>query len=499
MRLTVDGGDIDTIIGLNPLFIILYRLTKTRGYKVILKYFTHEVNHLEPSIAFLQLISTHEKLERFWEMKFIMLLWLSLISMIPFDLSTVDSSEDGTLVESILNISKKYLDCVGKEYQGACILAMRLLTRKDVSKTHLLPFIQWQVEKLLSTNDTFQIRGHLLCLCGIFKNGQRDALLGSLQTVVQLFDLQDRPAIQKNSLLRKLFSKLTTRIGLCFLKIRACPWRYSRGPRILESNLLPSNPKSGLDIKNDPNTIDDFSVKAEYQSNQIVTDEHYEEVPDEIERVVEILLTNLSDRDTIVRWTSAKGIGRLCSRLSLEYADQIVTCVIDLLQENVEIKHCDTMIESLRYADISLTNEGTWHGSCLALAELIRRGLLLPDRLYDAIPWLLRALSYELMRGTYSLGSNVRDSACYAVWSIARAYEPKIIQPFAKDLAEALVLVSLTDREITVRRAASAAFQENAGRHVFRFLLRGCFRTGLISLRLLTTVLWVSEVIVLKT
>jgi len=52
------------------------------------------------------------------------------------------------------------------------------------------------------------------------------------------------------------------------------------------------------------------------------------------------------------------------------------------------------------------------------------------------------------------------------VWSIARAYEASVIEPFASKLSQILVLVvSLTDREIAVRRAASAAFQENAGRH----------------------------------
>lgn len=53
----------------------------------------------------------------------------------------------------------------------------------------------------------------------------------------------------------------------------------------------------------------------------------------------------------------------------------------------------------------------------------------------------------------------------YILWSFARAYPPEILAPFANQLAISLLVTSLSDREIQVRRAAAAAFQENAGRH----------------------------------
>lgn len=46
-------------------------------------------------------------------------------------------------------------------------------------------------------------------------------------------------------------------------------------------------------------------------------DESYD-IPEQIEDVIEELLCGLRDRDTIVRWSAAKGIGRITGRLPRE-------------------------------------------------------------------------------------------------------------------------------------------------------------------------------------
>lgn len=55
----------------------------------------------------------------------------------------------------------------------------------------------------------------------------------------------------------------------------------------------------------------------------------------------------------------------------------------------------------------------TRHGGCLTIAELSRRGLLLPVRLKEIFIVLNKALIYDENRGNYSVGANVRDAACY--------------------------------------------------------------------------------------
>lgn len=67
-------------------------------------------------------------------------------------------------------------------------------------------------------------------------------------------------------------------------------------------------------------------------------------------------------------------------------------------------------------------NDAAWHGACLALAEMCRRGCLLPCQLKAVISAIVSALAYNQLRASYSIGSNVRDAASYAAWSLARNF-----------------------------------------------------------------------------
>jgi hypothetical protein len=76
-------------------------------------------------------------------------------------------------------------------------------------------------------------------------------------------------------------------------------------------------------------------------------------------------------------------------RLPQELAEDVVISVLDLYGEDVIYQG-----ESKNLAGVS---DHTWHGACLATAELARRGLLLPLHLPKAISWLeeVHILLYE--------------------------------------------------------------------------------------------------------
>lgn len=79
-----------------------------------------------------------------------------------------------------------------------------------------------------------------------------------------------------------------------------------------------------------------------------------------------------------------------------------------------------------------------------------------------------QALYFDLRKGAHSIGSNVRDAASYALWALARSQNHSALMPHANNLAQRLATVAIYDREIHIRRAASAAFQEHVGRTVSR-------------------------------
>lgn len=83
-----------------------------------------------------------------------------------------------------------------------------------------------------------------------------------------------------------------------------------------------------------------------------------------------------------------------------------------------------------------------------------------------------QALYFDIRKGAHSIGSNVRDAAAYVLWALARSQDTAALIPHAENLARRLATIALYDREIHIRRAASAAFQEHVGRMVHSFAIR---------------------------
>ena len=166
-----------------------------------------------------------------WEMRYILLLWLSLVVRVPFDLSRLDSSTENSLIEVLLNLGRSYLDASGKEREAAAEFLARLLTRKDTVHSALPSFVSWAVETAPNETSIFKVMGILLTLASIYKYGQRESLRPLADQVIPLCEilLSPKSRFASNSIVRKYAVKLTQRLGLAFLKPVVAPWRYQRG------------------------------------------------------------------------------------------------------------------------------------------------------------------------------------------------------------------------------------------------------------------------------
>ena len=382
-----------------------------------------------------------------------LLLWLSILVMVPFGLNTVDSATSGSnLIDRIIEVCQKCLGEAAKTRDAAAYLLARLLTRPDMDdnalvatgcaksagSAPLVAFLQWCVVQMEGSGGQLLVTGVHQALAHIFKMGQRNSLLDKVSLVSDVLHNQTATA-SSSTTQRHNTCKLAQRLGLTYLPPRVAAWRYTRGHRSLLDNLKASTSAST------PTIVATASASAGVEAG-LEDEEDDAFVPIEVEYVIDSLLQGLQDRDTVVRWSGAKGLGRVGARLPKHLANEVVQAVMGLFT-----------IE-----DSSTVN--TWHGGCLALAELARRGILLPERLAQAVGIVQKALVFDVRRGATSIGAHVRDAAAYVCWAFARAYAPQEMAAHVPVLAKGLLVAALYDREINCRRAAAAAFQENVGR-----------------------------------
>ncbi|KAG8909114.1 hypothetical protein FRC00_010736 [Tulasnella sp. 408] len=361
-----------------------------------------------------------------WETRYIVLLWLSLVAMLPFDLAQFDRGNPGSTFERLEAAGKTNLDKAGLEREGAALLLARLYARRPVSSKSFSLANQMPSGKLIHRAQAIGTL-HLLSETTKSGSGLKEADLSPMHNVLDA--VKSNTVLTSNTLVRKWATKLEGRLGLCELP----------PPRAKQAQGKHLQPTTG-----------------QPQGHAVHSDVDFD-VPDRIENTIENLLTALQDRDTVVRWSAAKGLARVAERLPEDYASQILETVIGLFSI-----HAFDGAGGVQ--DLPPASEATWHGATLACAEIARRGLVDDEQLPELIDWLKRGLYFDIRKGAHSIGSNVRDAVCYVLWAMARAQGKESFRPFSLEMARRLVTVSVFDREVHVRRAASAAFQEHVGR-----------------------------------
>jgi hypothetical protein len=411
---------------------ILYSLSKVRGWKHVVRFLPAHNEHILIVWEALQTSSS-------WESIYILWHWMSVLSLVPFDVQVM-VTEEQTWLSQMFDSARQQCHDAGPTREASAICVASWLSRADVFA------MQWPVYEAYAqqtiaqysskshTNALFPLLGVLKVLNTMLKTCRTDR-----EQLVQHFlpfweplwnigeKQKELPLLVTHQLI-----KWWARMAAAHLPPRIAPWRYQRGKRLLFVSIDTSNEAS-----NNDSVIEERGTLWK--------------VPDLVEDAMGRILFALRNSSTVVRWSAAKGVGRLTERLPALCADDVVDALLETVEEESE-------------------DDKVWHGTCLALAELARRGLLLPHRLEKVVPFVIRGIHFDAIpassssTATSSVGAHVRDAACYTYWAFGRAFDPIVLRPFLRELNHAAVVTSLLDREVNCRRAASAAFQEVAGR-----------------------------------
>ncbi|KAJ4165265.1 hypothetical protein LMH87_006903 [Akanthomyces muscarius] len=458
---------------------ILYTFCKVRGEKVIVRFLNAEAKYLELLLSSVEeaelqaataaatapdqsdVLFTPEKKGWAWEQRYIVLLWLSHLLFAPFDLATISSVEfeesavpqiDGLKLQDnlpgitlrILPLAIKYLAAASKERDAAKALLVRMAMRKDMQALGVLSsLVGWAITSLrrrkgAEPRSSYFYLGVLSFLAGILRlsseTSDLDAHLSSIFTAVHALTFNDTDvskAVNTLALARKMIIKVIRLVVVTYLR------------------------KSNQSM----------------QSMEVT------------ETAIGYLLESLSDNDTPVRMSASKSLSVITLKLDPDMASQVVEAVLESLNRNVLWNKEEIKKGARPVRDLAAVNHLEWHGLVLTLSHLLYRRSPPAKQLSDIIHALLLGLSFEQrsLAGT-SVGSNVRDAACFGVWAIARRYttaellavpiesvfaakahasDSSIIQVLATELVTAACL----DPFGNIRRGSSAALQELIGRH----------------------------------
>ena len=433
---------------------ILYTFCKVRGEKVITASLNNEPRYLELVLSTLESCCEGENDNHQvpWERSYILLLWLSHLLLAPFDLASISgpskpskaslhlplASDVPSIASRVMAVSLRFIQSATKEQDAASKLLVRLVLRPDMQRLRLpTALVSWALESIGSvvhhssaTLHSFLGPFRFLAAMTVSPDSEETSSLipGIHAATTKLVDNVMFASVTSSAVTKKLLIKMSRNIALLNLQCTS------------------------------------VSLTRFFETVSVLED------------TIDYLLQSLGDRDTPVRFAASKALSMIILRLDPELSHEVVQAILDSMKEDMPRSFADT--------DFSTVDALRWHGLTLTLAHALFRKSASPAQLPDIVNALLLALTFE-QRGTTgsSIGSNVRDAACFGIWSMSRRYSTaELLSVDVADLrteegisqtgisaiqivALHLLLSACLDPAGNIRRGSSAALQELIGRH----------------------------------
>ncbi|CAO2654699.1 Nn.00g114320.m01.CDS01 [Neocucurbitaria sp. VM-36] len=431
---------------------------KVRGEKIIKGFLNNEPRYLELILNELEtrehLCAKDDDANRKhlvfpWVERYVLLLWLSHLLLAPFPLDSISGRQRSAQTSAhleinltqkipevtlrVLTICVERLQSASKERGAAANLLVRLCIRPDMQNVGLLKtLVNWSLTFFSNVSenkaDIHKCLGVLSFLSGLVASATNDEVGPFLAAIYRccqnILDQESLAFIKSSAVARKLVIKTLRNIVLHCLQATSTP------------------------LELDPTST--------------------------VEEVIEFLLEALADGDSPVRYGASKALSIITLKLDPEMADEVVVAVLDSLTENVYWQNTKRNLNSV--------NPLRWHGLTLTLSQLLYRKAISTSHLSNVLNALLLSLGFEQRSPTGgSIGTNVRDAACFGIWALSRRYgtadllavstasirasEERKNLSVTQVLAIELVVAACLDPAGNIRRGSSAALQELIGRH----------------------------------
>ncbi|KAL4802284.1 tubulin folding cofactor D C terminal-domain-containing protein [Aspergillus unguis] len=462
---------------------LLYTFCKVRGAKVISRFLNNEPKYLDPFLrAFIEWDAVEsdnasEDIPRrmVWEERYVLLIWLSHLLLAPFDLSSMSSSDipvsyqqKGTInllldetpvvAKSLLSVALAYVHVAGKEREAATMLLARLASRRDMQALGILRSLtEWAFNIIhppagTEPSTVYAYIGVLSFLARMAGSGQAEDFA---PLILPVFKQTMRLVQDDTEVSRVILSSAVARKTII---------------KILRSLTV-----MGLSLNE--------------RSNSLMSDDQISYI---LEETIDHLLTALADKDTPVRFAASKALSIITLKLDQDMARDVIEAVTGSLEENILFEKRDGKIitpsearqigSSTLKRNLSAVDAQRWQGLILTLGHLLFRHAPPTNQLPNVLQPLVSGLDFEQRSYTgSSVGTGVRDAACFGIWAISRKYTTlellainrrNIYSSTAQDevsilqlLAIELVCAACVDPSGNIRRGASAALQELIGRH----------------------------------
>ncbi|KAG9544402.1 cell morphogenesis protein-like protein, partial [Aureobasidium melanogenum] len=321
---------------------LLYTFCKVRGEKIIIGFLNNEPRYLELVLANLEDFRTlSAESDTAWEKSYVLLLWLTHLMLVPFDLSSISAvaqppevHEHMSLQPQVPSIARRvialgihYLASATREQDAAAKMLVRLVTRPDMQRLELpAALVSWALTKLLNPSAS--------------PNSNLHTFLGPLRFLVGMTVSVDTPEVAS-----------------------LMPSIYSVGQRLMDDAMLAFLSSSAVTKKLVVKLLRNvalLSLKCSFDG--LIG---FFEASNVLEETIEYCLQSLEDRDTPVRFAASKALSMIILRLDPEMGHEVIQAVLESFKED--------MPKSSSKPDFGAANALRWHGLTLTLAHALFR------------------------------------------------------------------------------------------------------------------------------